>query len=368
LAYFNKAIEEQLIKSRKVNMVYHDAFIGKDSFSQLVPFLKKSITEKDINLIADFENQRINKDLITGIIDLNGLERATYIVAVLYTYGLGDEGRKNKIDGLLLNYFQKDIKQDRAEVVALCYGLNRGYSSFSNKYKSAGKEVKLKFELDSKVDYYTIESLYQYAINNVTKSDLFSYIDSSCPKYTNNQTRSRKSDYIIFDKLIISERTEPGTPKWWTKILQFFFQKNQSDLFKPFLLSFFDKVKNDIEDEYVDQIEKYKADIVDLLKENNDLKQSIQLLEKGKEEIIKGKSSKEKFSEDTSVLKEPTTDYNIKVLSSPDELLIIKGKFDETNKLLRTLLSYSKMADAKKLIKDYFDKQSYTETGLFDKK
>lgn len=368
LAYFNKAIEDQLIKSRKINSVYYDAFIGKDSFSQLMPFLKRPIKEEDINLVAESENQRIKKDLITGIIDLNGLERATYIVAVLYTYGLGDEGRKNKIDGLLINNFQKDIKQDRAEVVALCYGLNRGYSSFSNKYKSAGNEVKIKFELDSKVDYYTIESLYQYAINSVAKSDLFSYIDSWCTKYTNNPIRPRKSDYFIFDKLIIAEKTEPGTPKWWSKILQFFFQKNQSDLFKPFLLTFFDKVKNDIEDEYEHQIEKYEADIAFLLKENNDLKQSIMLLEKGEREIVKAKPAKERLSDDTLVVKELTPDYNAKVLPSPDELLIIQGKLDDTNKLLKTLLSHSKMADAKKLIKDYFDKQSYKGTDLYDNK
>jgi hypothetical protein len=133
------------------------------------------------------------------------------------------------------------------------------------------------------------------------------------------------------------------------------------------LLTFFDKVKNDIEDEYEDQIEKYKADIADLLKENNNLKQSILLLENGKREIVKAKPAKEKLSEDTSVIKEPSPDYNIDIHSCSDELLIAKGKLDQTNKLLKTLLT-SKKQDAIKLIKDYFDKLSYQDTGLFDNK
>lgn len=130
LSFFNREIEEQLLKSRKVNSIYHDVFIGKDSFRQLAPLLKRQINEEDINTIAHFEKQTVKKDIITGLIDLNSLERATYIIAVLYTYGLGDEGRKNKIDGLLLNNFQREIKHDRAEVVALCYGLNRDIHPF----------------------------------------------------------------------------------------------------------------------------------------------------------------------------------------------------------------------------------------------
>ena len=38
LSYFNSVIEEELSKSKKVASIYHDVFIGKDSFKSLKPF------------------------------------------------------------------------------------------------------------------------------------------------------------------------------------------------------------------------------------------------------------------------------------------------------------------------------------------
>lgn len=42
------------------------------------------------------ERQIINKDKITRIIDLNSLDKWTYTVAVLNTYGVGNESKKKK--------------------------------------------------------------------------------------------------------------------------------------------------------------------------------------------------------------------------------------------------------------------------------
>lgn len=337
LAFFSKIIEEDLSKNRRIHPIYHDAFVGKDSFKQLTPFFRKEITESDLQSVVSLENQKIKKDMITGIIDLNTLERASYIMGVLYTYGLSDEGRKNKIDGLLLNNFQKDIKQDRAEVVALCYGLNRGYTAFSNKYKSSGNEVTVKFELDSKLDYYTIEILYQYAINEVAKSEDFPYIDKWCPKFEKNGT-VKSGDYYILDKLIISEKTQPGSDKWWSKILLLFFQKNQNDLFKPFLKLFYERVKEDIESEYSREINHYKTELA----ESNEKIQELNLKLKTIENRLSNNAPQEPK---TVISKFEQMDGG--GASNYKEDLHIAVAF------IKKLGEQSKMADAKKMIKEY---------------
>ena len=53
------------------------------------------------------------------------------------------------------------------EGIALYYGYNRGYSVFSNSYGTSedNKQV-VKFLLDSQLDYYTIESVYQYVLTS----------------------------------------------------------------------------------------------------------------------------------------------------------------------------------------------------------
>ena len=170
LSLFNTAIEAELINAnQKVNDLYWDAFKGQDKFKLLFSYINKEVSEEDLQEITKIENQKITKSKLSGIIDVNSLERASYIIAILQSYGLGDEGRRNKIDGLILNNFKKDIKADKSEVVSLCYGLNRGYSKFTNKYRVASIEKIVKFELNSQVDYYTIESIYQFVFNNIQK-------------------------------------------------------------------------------------------------------------------------------------------------------------------------------------------------------
>jgi hypothetical protein len=192
----------------------------------------------------------------------------SYIIAILYDYGIGDEGRKNKIDGLILNNFHKGLKPNNSEIISLCYGLNRGYSVFSNKYQ----DKIVKFELNSRVDYYTIESIYQFVFNNISKSSEFLYLDEWCPKFDNKETKLIKSNYWILDKIIIGERIEIGGQKWWSKIMSFFFQKENEELFKPILLKFYEIIEKDIDEENKDALESKNNEIYILRKENNELR------------------------------------------------------------------------------------------------
>lgn len=276
LSRFNSVVETELLNAnKKVSDIYWDAFEGKNKFKHLYPFINKKLSENDLNDIVRKEGQRIQKNRISGIIDINSLDKGSYIIAVLFTYGIGDEGRKNKIDGLILNNFRKDVKLDKSEVIALCYGLNRGYSVFSNKYRISTTEKIVKFELESKLDYYTIESLYQFAFNGPQKSSDFPYLDSWCPKLPAINRKLKKSEYIVLDKIISSEVIKVGSAKWWSNFMQFFFQKNSEDLVKPFLVKVFEKIKSDIDEESVEIITEKNLEITTLKESNNQLQRNL---------------------------------------------------------------------------------------------
>ena len=100
LSLFNLAIQRDLEYSRiSIDTRYRGAFTGESGFKKIIPYLNKTIDEIDINTIAQDENQTIQKDKITRMIDLNSLEKNTYIVAVLNTYGVGNnESKKKRID------------------------------------------------------------------------------------------------------------------------------------------------------------------------------------------------------------------------------------------------------------------------------
>jgi hypothetical protein len=327
LSFFNSVIEDELSKSKKVVSIYHDVFIGNESFKSLKPYLEKVISEDDLTIIAKNENQKIIKDPITGIINFNSLEKATYIIAMLYSFGVADEARKSKIDGLLLNNFRKNIKTDKSEVIALCYGLNRGYSVFNNKYRNETNEQIVKFELNSKLDYYTIESIYQYAINSV-KSNSFQYLESIIPISDFKPKKESKNDYFIMDKLVITERIKAGDPKWWSRLLSFFFQKNQEELFKPFLILVFQKIKDDLEDEFATVLENKDYELQLLKNQNSELLQKLKDLEKKGTKTQKGKikntviKSNEIILQDKSVQYSQENELEINELNDRNENLI----------------------------------------------
>jgi len=291
LSLFNLAIQRDLEYSRiSIDTRYRGAFTGESGFKKIIPYLNKTIDEIDINTIAQDENQTIQKDKITRMIDLNSLEKNTYIVAVLNTYGVGNnESKKKRIDELILSNFKSDIKPGKSEGIALCYGINRGYSAFSNKYNLGKNEKIVKFQLNSQLDYYTIESLYQYAFNNV-KSNEFSYLKEWCPKqkcYTNY----KKTDYKIFDVIVIGKKKAKVLSKeYWTNLLPSFLQSNKftektlPQIYQEIGEVVFNDTKDEIADDYENQIAHKQEEIDNLKVEQKKLLQKIQKIITEKEE------------------------------------------------------------------------------------
>lgn len=265
LSFFNGVIKQELIASQKnISTIYHDLFKGETSFKVLNKYLFKQTTEDDLAEIANIEKQNIIKDSITKIIDINKLEKASYIVAILNTYGTGNEARKKKIDGLILSNFKAEISPEKSEVVSLCYGINRGYSSFNNSYKYQNKVKEVKFKLETQLDYYTIECLYQFAFNKI-ESDSFTYLDSWCPKQKIEKP-SKKSNYLVLDVEVVEMRVEPViSDKYLSKLLLKLFQKDTANLVKDFIKQIRDKVYEDTLKEVQEQVEE---------KENEEIRKS----------------------------------------------------------------------------------------------
>ncbi len=223
LALFNSVIENELPKNAKerFHFKFQDLFAvgGGGKFETILPYLKKVINNEDLQEIARKDEEEIKKDLVTRLVDYDKIEKsATYTIAILNGYGVEKECRKQRVDDLIASRFNK-IKEGKSEGVALCYGYNRGYSVFTKAYgANEENKVAVKFELNSQLDYYTIESIYQYVFNRVTQSGDFSYLDW-CPRLPSSIPR-KKTDYKILDTVIIGKKkAKVSSPENWKQFL-----------------------------------------------------------------------------------------------------------------------------------------------------
>ena len=285
LSFFNSLIEEQISKINQHNFKdsYKGLFTGSNGFETVLPYLTQKINEQILIKIANENNQEVKKDKVTHVIDVDSFNDTwTYTIAILNNYGVGDESRRKRIDGLIQSHFS-EIKKGKAEGVALCYGYNRGYSAFSKDY---GKEDKVsyKYKLESRLDYYTIESVYQYIFNNMVSS-YFSYIDEWCPVFSEFQPQ-KKTDYLILDEIIIGEkRAKTFSEEWWTKLYPTFnkeFGRFAQEIFR-FFQEIGSDIKDDIEDEQNELISQYEKKLNECKKKIDDLTK--QLKQKTEENI-----------------------------------------------------------------------------------
>lgn len=331
LSFFNENIQKDL-EYYKVNIDtrYQGAFNGKNGFDKVIPYLNKTIDENDVNNIAQEEKQTVQKDKITRIIDLSSLEKWTYTIAVLNTYGVGTESKKKKIDELILSNFRSNIKAGKSEGIALCYGINRGYSVFSNKYNLGKTEKNVKFQLNSQLDYYTIEGIYQYVFNQI-KSDKFYYLDSWCPKLKWSKT-SKKTDYKILDVLVIGKKKAKVLSKeYWAELLPSFLHSNKfiektlPQIYQELGEVLYSDTKNELEDDFENRIAFERE-------EKEKLKNDFCEERKKVEELQKYKPAKKEYIskevETKSVVSEPIalqqTHQDIK--SIIEQVLKYKGK------------------------------------------
>lgn len=319
LSLFNHIIDDsiKLRENDSFNNAFQGIFNNSKGFEKVLPYLNQNIDEHALNKIAQENNQVINKDKITRIIDVESITHTwTYTIAILNAYGVGNESRKMRIDGLIQSHFTS-LKEEKQEGVALCYGYNRGYSAFTKSYG----EVAFKYKLESQLDYYTIESVYQYVFNDKVSSD-FPYLDSWCPKLQPRDPSS-STEYVILDELIIGKKEKLFSQEWWNG----FFQKCQ----KPFgLLSkpILEFVKPIIEkDVYTD----VKEELQEVFQEELDKKEYI--FQKKEEELDTIRKKLEKTREENRQLQQELDKINSSMIyqnhsnSSSKESIVAESDF-----------------------------------------
>lgn len=191
LSFFNNKIKE--IKSSCGNIDDSLCYVFRNPNHPI----RNVVTEQTIEEEARKDNQQIIKKETTKIIDFNNLKGFAYLYSILYLYGVENESKRKKVDELILGNFQQ-LKKGKEESVAFYYGYNRGYSILGNDYKNDRKKIKVKYSMESLLDYYTIESVYNYVVFQKV-SESFDYFDWVTPQ---RNSKIRKGEYIVIDTLI----------------------------------------------------------------------------------------------------------------------------------------------------------------------
>lgn len=211
LSFFNNLIENQSKIALKQQMLpfedkYHGLFSKSlnSEWTEWLEYIFKKVTVEDVEKIA--KKFKIPYESKLGVLQINSIDASSHLyeIAVSAVYG----ENKNKItDDLVADIIKGKIKPEKAEDVALVYGLNNGYSKLYNRFRVGSKEINIKFSLTSKLDYYTIESVYQFVFNNRRDNSNFSYLDDWCPVLDPHGILNESGSTRILDYAITSADT-----------------------------------------------------------------------------------------------------------------------------------------------------------------
>lgn len=205
LAFFNRLIRSEIEKIEiNVGIKFKDAFHGlfTTKESEWTPWIKDIYGEVDVEAIDSIAKRKREKVVIKyGMVQLDSINRKSHIyeLAVISIYG---ENKNKSIDQLVRDLENGVIDQDKVEDIALVFGLNNGYRKFRNYYDRSKGTINVKFKMDSLVDYYTIESIFQFVFNKEKENRGFDYIESWCPRYKAEKTILGYETYTILDKTI----------------------------------------------------------------------------------------------------------------------------------------------------------------------
>jgi hypothetical protein len=206
LAVISNVIGNELQnQSLKISDKYKWAIFKGGKYSQLNELIFSPISESVLMSYAKEEGISIKKE--NGKYKLNSKDEhsKTYLISILASYG---EGARMSIDNFVSDLNSNKFPKERNEGIGLIFGINKGYETFRNKYETSNFQVDVKFKLDSILDYYTIETIYQYTFNGKISNDKFEYLDNWIPKFNQNIKSSKFETFIILDKVIITKKKD----------------------------------------------------------------------------------------------------------------------------------------------------------------
>lgn len=296
---FKSFLEEQNVK---IENSFQFAFTDEGRFKNFHNTIYSEVDYNEVQRYAENEKEKVILEVKNGLIQIDRISENTntYLVAILERYGKGKRMQVDSfISDLISDKFFKNInsseRSKKKEGLSLIFGLNKGYKAFRNKYKTANFEVDIKFHLDTKLDYYIIESIYQSVFNSLNSVLSFKYIDNLFSESKKEESQTAKYiTYQMIDKTIILqersdtpfervlERISDVISKWFP----FGVKKNEIEsLFRADIESFKNSIETDLTNIYKAELDKNKTQIEQL--NNNILEQekTISLLEAQLKEV-----------------------------------------------------------------------------------
>lgn len=257
---FRNNLEKQNIP---IENSFQFAFTNEGKFKDFYNTIYSEIHNNEVQQYAERDN--IKLEVKNGIVQIDRIpeNKQTYLVAILDSYG---KGKRKQVDSFISDLISGKFIKNKKEGLSLIFGLNKGYKAFRNKYKTQNFEVDIKFRLDSKLDYYIIESIYQSIFNSLNDISAFKYIDNWF--VDNKQDENKSSTYVTYqmiDKTIIWKikvltpiekllnKITQKVRSWFPSFLEV--KKNEIvSLFKEDVELFKNEIETDIE-------QKFKADL-----------------------------------------------------------------------------------------------------------
>jgi hypothetical protein len=215
ISYINLSIEKDLESS---GIHFSNAY--GNVFSNLKATLDKysHVEIADVQKQAHVEGIRLEKDL--GVLKLDNIDTNsdTYSLAILSNYGLN---ARKSIDDFIAHFKSGKIPTQKDEKIAMLFGINTGYKAFRNGYKTSSFDIEVKYHLDSQVDYYTIESLYQFVFLEKRDNSSYDYLNSWIPKLDPKPLKKGFYSYRVLDKTVIhSIRPKLGSKEYLDSLFQ----------------------------------------------------------------------------------------------------------------------------------------------------
>ena len=205
LGNINKLFDN-ILQEQDINLenTFEFAFTDNGKFKTFHDTIYNEISSDNLSSYA--EREQIKLETRNGLVQLDKIPEntQTYIVAILETYG---PGKRKQVDSFISDLVSAKFNAKRKEGLALSFGINKGYSVFRNKYKTENFETNVKFELNSKLDYYIVESIYQRIFSDLKDLKKFSFIDGWCPTSTDQKIDiSSFKTYKVLDKTIVLKK------------------------------------------------------------------------------------------------------------------------------------------------------------------
>jgi len=203
LSGFNSVIHHELQTTIKSETDFSSKFIDfltnkPNDWEILFQYFQNPLTDEEIINLAKKEKITIKKQFGSLLLDGIPTDSVFFYLTLMKIYGVG--GVKSEYDLINLLLSSKTYLENREEVLFL-FGHHLGYSKLFNGYKVSNTFYPVKYDLVSKINYYTIETIYQYVFNNIEKSDFFPYLDEWVPNKPVQKHRGYET-YKILDEVV----------------------------------------------------------------------------------------------------------------------------------------------------------------------